>query len=162
MACDRRPNGLGVSSRSSRLLARPRGSGKETQNRPLLPLIRGLMPTLKRAQRRIAESLVSDPERFIIESISDLAKHAGVSTGSIVLFSKSLGFKGLPRLKISLARALAEPMLPSLRTTQDRNAAPCVLQSVFEKHIESLRETLRLNSPDTLNAAAKALADAPR
>src|SRR5207245_2239468 len=30
------------------------------------------------------------------------------------------------------------------------------------RHIESLREALRLNSPDTLNAAAKALADAPR
>ncbi len=120
------------------------------------------MPTLKRAQRKIAKSLVSDPERFIIESISELAKHAQVSTGSIVLFCKSLGFKGLPRLKISLARELAEPVLPSFLKTSDEAGGPDVLQRVFDEHIESLRETLRLNPPEALTAAVKALARARR
>lgn len=145
-------------------IARPgrRGVGRHDQRPPLLPFVQGLLPTLKRAQRRIAKALLNDPEQFIAHSISDLAKHSGVSTGSIVLFCKSMGFRGFPALKISLARGLAEPVLPSVSKVKRGDGPPAILQMVFEEHIKSLRETLRLNSVATLVAAAKALGGARR
>jgi RpiR family carbohydrate utilization transcriptional regulator len=131
-------------------------------NVPLVPLIRGLLPNLKRAQRYIAEAVVKDPEQFIAQSISEVAQHCGVSTGSVVLFCKSLGLKGFPQLKVALARSLAEPLFASQGGAGSRDGRPGILQEVFQGHIKALRETLRLNSERTLDAAVKALAKSHR
>ncbi len=129
----------------------------------LLPYIQGLVPSLKRAQRRIAEALTSDPEQFITRPIAELAKGCGVSTGSIVLFCKSLGLKGLPALKISVARELAVPVLPFFsKEIEDQDGAPLILQRVFEEHVESLHQTLKLNKTNALTTAVEVLLKAKR
>ncbi len=129
----------------------------------LLPYIQGLVPSLKRAQLRIAKAITSDPEQFITRPIAELARGCGVSTGSIVLFCKSLGLKGLPALKISLARELAEPVLPVFSNKfEDQNGAPLILQRVFEEHVDSLHQTLKLNKTNALTAAVGALLKAKR
>ncbi len=141
----------------------PRSGGGQGQHMPLLPLVQGLLPRLKRAQRRVAQEILSDPEQFITKRIAELAKDCRVSTGSIVLFCRSLGLRGLPALRISLARELAEPVLPSFdMKVKGLTAAPLVLQRVFEKHIESLHQTLKLNTAHALAAAARALDRARR
>jgi len=136
------------------------GGGRQAN---LLPLIRGLLPTMQPAQRRIAEALLNDPEQFITQSISGLAKGCGSSTGSIVLFCKSIGLKGFPGLKISLARELAGPVLPFFEKEREgQDSAPLILQRVFEEHVNSLHQTLKLNAGDALHAAAETLAKAKR
>lgn len=128
----------------------------------LIPYIQGLLPNLKRAQRRIAEAVLDDPERFISEAISEVARICGASTGSIVLFCKSLGLKGFAALKIALARDLAETVLSLGRTPKRNNGSSFSPGEVFEYHIESLRQTLKLNKPGTFNAAVKSLLRAKR
>jgi RpiR family carbohydrate utilization transcriptional regulator len=123
----------------------------------LMPLIQGRLPTLKRAQRRIAEAVVGDPEQFISHSISELAADCGVSAGSIVIFCKSLGLRGFPALKIALARELSEPVLLSGDKTAPSTGLPSMLETVFERHVESLRQTLKLNTPESFHAAVKFL-----
>jgi hypothetical protein len=66
-------------------------AGTRRQNVAVVPLIRGLLPTLKRAHRRIAEVVLSDPEQFIAQTISELAKSCGVSAGSIGFFPSHWG-----------------------------------------------------------------------
>lgn len=128
----------------------------------LLPLIQGRIPSLKRAQRRIAEAIVADPEQFIAESIAEVASRCQVSTGSIVHFCKSLGLRGFPDLKVALARGLSEPLFPSTRKVGLKNRATTVLEMVFQEHTNALRNTLQLNSAATLDAAVKALIEARR
>jgi RpiR family transcriptional regulator, carbohydrate utilization regulator len=141
--------------------ASPRAVPAGTESPPLLLLIRGQLSFFKRAQRRIAEALLNDPETFISHSVSELAELSGVSTGSVVLFCKSLGLPGLPALKISLARELAEAVLPSAERPGPRGAGS-ILQRVSSEHIRSLRETLRLNAAQTLTEAATTLAHGRR
>jgi RpiR family carbohydrate utilization transcriptional regulator len=129
---------------------------------PLLPYLQGLLPTLKRAQRRIAQAVVDDPERFISRPIYGVATDCGVSAGSIVLFCKSMGLRGFPALKIAVARELSEPMLLPGKKIDNQDGIPSIVQRVFDQHIESLRQTLRLNTVETLNTAAKLLIDAKR
>jgi len=128
----------------------------------LMPLIQGMLPSLKRAQRRIAEAVLDDSEQFISHSISELAADYGVSSGSIVIFCKSLGLRGFPALKIALARELSEPVLLSGEKGQPQAGLPSVLQQVFERHVESLRQTFKLNTPDSFNSAVKCLLKARR
>lgn len=121
------------------------------------------MSTFKRARRRIAETLLRDPEQFITRPIAELARACQVSTGSIVLFCRSLGLKGLPALKIALARELAERVLPLLHPkTAAAAEAPSILERVFEEHVKSLRQTVRLNTAGALNEAAESLLHARR
>lgn len=138
-------------------------AGSRGEPGQLLPLIRGLLPTFRSAQRRIAEAVINDPERFISESVSQLAEGCGVSTGSIVLFCKSLKLAGLRALKIALARELAAPVLPSFsRQFESQDGAAAILQRVLEEHVKSLHETLKLNTTGALGEAVEAVLKAKR
>jgi len=129
----------------------------------LLPLIRGLLPTFQRVQRRIAEAVLNDPERFISRSISQLAEDCGVSPGSIVLFCQSLKLAGFPALKIALARELAAPVLPFFsKEFESRDGASAILKRVLEQHVESLHETFKLNTASALGEAVEVMLKAKR
>jgi RpiR family carbohydrate utilization transcriptional regulator len=128
----------------------------------LMPLIQGMLPSLKRAQRRIAEAVQEDPEQFISHSISELAKEYGVSAGSIVIFCKSLGLRGFPALKIALARELSDPVLFLGENRPPHAGLPPVLDQVFERHVESLRQTLKLNTSAAFESAVERLLKARR
>jgi DNA-binding MurR/RpiR family transcriptional regulator len=140
------------------------GSWQRTRNPKvaLMPLIQGMLPSLKRAQRRIAEAVLDDPEQFVSHSISELAADYGVSAGSIVIFCKSLGLRGFPALKIAIARELSEPVLLSGESTPQHPGFPTILEEVFERHVESLRQTFKLNTTDSFETAVKFLLKAKR
>jgi DNA-binding MurR/RpiR family transcriptional regulator len=71
--------------------------------------------------------------------------------------------KGFPALKIGLARELAEPVLPfAHRRIEDQDGAPLILQRVFEEHVTSLQQTVKLNTAQALTDAANALGKARR
>src|SRR3984893_18878908 len=87
-------------------------------NRPLLVYLQGVLPSLKRTERLIAEYILSDPERILSSSIAEIRNGSGASVGSIVGFCRSLGMKGFANFKIALARELAQGGLPG---TDDPN-----------------------------------------
>ncbi len=126
--------------------------------RALLPWIQGSLPTLRKAQRRIAEEVIRDPEEFISQPIAELAKRCGVSAGSVVVFCKNFDLKGLPALKVALARELSE----ALFTSRDSLETTPRFQRVLDEQVRALQETVRLNSQETLKAAAMAIGRAHR
>jgi DNA-binding MurR/RpiR family transcriptional regulator len=65
--------------------------------------------------------------------------------------------KGFPALKVALARGLAEPLFPSGGSVESLDGSAGILQRVFQEHIKALRETIRLNSPQGLQAPVKAI-----
>jgi DNA-binding MurR/RpiR family transcriptional regulator len=165
MAKTLQDNARGAAGRGLQWVAATRTSSAADrgQQAPLLPWILGLLPSLKRVPRRIADVLLKDPEQFISSPISRLAGICEVSKGSIVLFCKSLGLKGLPALKITLARELAGPVLPHLNhNTKGQHETPLILQRVYDEHYECLQQTLKLTSAKELTAAADTLHKAQR
>jgi hypothetical protein len=129
-----------------------KGPSKPSHPQALIPFLQGLLPTLKRARRRIAEAIIRDPEDFIAHSIAELAAGARVSPGSIVMFCQSLGLKGLPALKMALARELSEPLFVSRDPIRNQDSDATTLQKVFDEHIRALQETLRINSAGAIAA----------
>lgn len=143
--------------RSSKVSATAHSS-RSADRRALLPWIQGSLPTLKKAQRRIAEEVIRDPEEFISQPIAELAKRCGVSAGSVVIFCKHFDLKGLPALKVALARELSE----ALFTSRGNSETSPRFQRVFDEQVRALEETARLNSQETLKAAAKVIIRANR
>ena len=147
----------------AKVTGRPKSGVRHVERTNLLAYIGGLLPNLKRAQRRIATAVLDDPEQTFTRSISDLAADCGVSAGSIVQFCRSLGFSGFPMFKICLARELAEPAFPFFgQSLQSKRGSHSILRRVFEEHIQSLHQTFKLNTPRALTDAAASVLKAKR
>lgn len=66
--------------------------------------VRGALPSLRPAERRVAEQVLSDPSGSADLSISRLAERCGTSTATVMRFCRSVGLPGYPELRLALAR----------------------------------------------------------
>jgi RpiR family transcriptional regulator, carbohydrate utilization regulator len=120
---------------------------------PLIPYLRGVLASLNPTEKLIAECILTDPERAISSSISQLSDACHASVGAIVGFCRRVGLKGFADFKIALARDLAQTGLPAGETSE----SGALYAKVFQFHAQSLTETLQLNTEVTFDRVAQAL-----
>jgi RpiR family transcriptional regulator, carbohydrate utilization regulator len=137
------------------LSAAGRSDSPETSKRPLLIYLQAILPSLNPVERLIAEYVLQDPERTLSSSIGELRRGSGASVGSIIGFCRSLGVKGFADFKITLARELSQSGLPGSQKAGQEDKS--ILQNVFEFQIQSLKETLQLNSAEEMEKVARTL-----
>ncbi|NED93913.1 MurR/RpiR family transcriptional regulator [Phytoactinopolyspora alkaliphila] len=65
--------------------------------------IRGLLPSLHPAERRVAEAVLADPGGVATTSITALARAGDTSEATVVRFCRTAGFSGYPELRLALA-----------------------------------------------------------
>ena len=84
---------------------------------------RTLYPDLSPSQQRVADLVLSDPAFATSESISAIARTAGVSQPQVIRFCRTMGFRGLTDFKLTLVASLArstEPGSPAHRAPLGR------------------------------------------
>src|ERR1700722_10810084 len=135
--------------------ASSRGDSTETSKRPVLVYLQAILPSLNPVERVIAQYLLDDPERTLSSSIAELRRGSGASVGSIIGFCRSLGAKGFADFKITLARELSQVGLSASQRAGAKNAS--IFENVFEFQIQSLKETLQLNTAEDLEKVSRAL-----
>ena len=135
-------------------------SGRVTTNtrRPLLTYIKGIQASLNPTDRRIAEHIFSDPEKVITSSITELNEECRASVGAIVGFARRVGLKGFADFKIALAQDLAQSGL----SAGDIQENGTVFEKVFHFHMQSLEDTLRINTEAAFKKVAETLDKARR
>lgn len=69
----------------------------------VLVTIRGLLPSLRAAERRVASVVLGAPAQAADETIDQLAQRAGTSTATVTRFCKSVGLSGFQQLRMRLA-----------------------------------------------------------
>jgi len=131
------------------------GSSSRSGQRPLLVYLQAILPSLNPTERQIGEYILEDPERVLSSSISDIRRGSGASVGSIVGFCRTLGVKGFATFKISLARELAQGGLSIGLKAAEGQPSSSLYESVFQFHVQCLRETLRLNTTETFEQASR-------
>lgn len=72
------------------------------QNNVLLT-IKEKMAALPQSEKKIAETIISDPVTVIQMSATDLATEAGSSSAAVIRFCRSIGVKGFTELKLQLS-----------------------------------------------------------
>jgi DNA-binding MurR/RpiR family transcriptional regulator len=103
-------------------------------------LVAAVSSDLTRAERRIAQEVLSDPTLLAFGTVSDLAKRVGTSRPTIVRFAHKLGFKGYAQLQRHIRSDLSHQLSrPSERIRYEEDKAPPArttvrdsLDSVFE------------------------------
>lgn len=73
-------------------------------SRGTLVRLRGTIPSLRPAERRVAEAVLADPLGVAERSISALARQCNTSETTVLRFCRALGLRGYPELRIALAR----------------------------------------------------------
>ncbi|MEO9236547.1 MAG: MurR/RpiR family transcriptional regulator [Jatrophihabitantaceae bacterium] len=73
----------------------------------VLVRVRGALPSLQPAAKRVAAIVLSDPAAASQMSISVLAQHAETSVATVMRFSRAVGFGNYPQLRLGLAGAAA-------------------------------------------------------
>jgi DNA-binding MurR/RpiR family transcriptional regulator len=70
----------------------------------VLVRIRAMAPSLRPAQRRVAEAVLRDPSGTAELPIGRLAQQCATSAATVMRFCRSAGFRGYPDLRLALAR----------------------------------------------------------
>jgi DNA-binding MurR/RpiR family transcriptional regulator len=73
-------------------------------DRGALVRVRAVLPSLRPAQRRVAEAVLRDPAGTAALSIGRLAQACATSAATVLRFCHSAGFHGYPELRLALAR----------------------------------------------------------
>ena len=71
----------------------------------MLIAVRGAVPSLRPAERRVAEAVLADPAGVSESSITTVARLCKTSETTVLRFCRAIGLAGYPELRIALARA---------------------------------------------------------
>jgi DNA-binding MurR/RpiR family transcriptional regulator len=65
--------------------------------------IRALLPSLPRAEQRVASKVIEDPAGVSAMTITELAQSCDTSETTVIRFCRAVGFSGYPQLRLTLA-----------------------------------------------------------
>ncbi len=114
-----------------------------------------------KAEKRLADFILADPQNVIGMSISDMANNCNCGVSTVVRFSRRLGFNGYQGLKVRLAAELGSVSTVNTKILPDDS---CI--EIFNKLIDdiylSLKNTSAVLNKEKLEECAKMLTDKKR
>lgn len=120
--------------------------------------IKVLYNDMGKAEKRIADWILSNPGGLIPLSVSELAEKCGCGDATVVRFSRRLGFGGYQELKISLAQ---EDLALTVSTSiTKKDSCFEVFEKVCNDIYLSLEETKKALDPKSLERACAKIAAA--
>ena len=113
------------------------------------------------AERRIADVILRNPRQLTELSMTELARLAVVSQGSVVNFSKRLVGGGYPLLKLKIAEAVAvnEPSCDAQGTCPEMKRT---LDKMVEGATRAMKNTVEVNSDEALVRVSDMIMNASR
>ena len=108
-------------------------------------------------EKKIADSILANPEKVIYMTTATLAQQIGVSQGSIINFSNALGFTGFSELKLNVAQNLPnhEKIISEEIGTED--SVHTVLKKLSNEIIQTFQMTISAIQNSELEQAANLL-----
>ena len=95
--------------------------------------IDAMYPSFYDVKKRIADIIIETPEYVLNSTIQEICQKNDFSAGSLVEFSKSLGYSGFRELKIQIAREMS-PVSQFIHMSINQNDS---VQSVADKIIRN-------------------------
>jgi DNA-binding MurR/RpiR family transcriptional regulator len=127
----------------------------------LLTKLKSLYPDITPTEQSIADYILSKPEEIYRISIQELARKTHVSLPSVHRFARKLGFNGFKDFKINLIRDIGVSFHISPDGLED-GSIERIAKIIFEKEINTLKETLANISYAELEKAVEAITGSRR
>ncbi|TDN62582.1 MurR/RpiR family transcriptional regulator [Paraburkholderia sp. BL10I2N1] len=128
----------------------------------LIPHIRNALASLRPAERKVADMVLSDVDFAMRASITELAQRADVSEPSVTRFCRAVGAHGLRDFKMLLAQSVAGG-LPYASTAVARDDdIQTLFDKVSEAAVQGITHARGALEPSAVEAAISAIATARR
>ncbi len=129
----------------------------------LFTLIREKMPSFTKAERKVAAMVLQSPQLFVNMSITQTARHCGVSDTSVFRFCRMLNLEGYQDFKMSLVQSLSNGGL-SLSTLSDQISVEDDTDEVCRKllatNMDVLKQTYDQLDPQKIREAVTMIENA--
>ena len=112
---------------------------------------------LSSTDQNIADYIVSNQDKIIHMTISEVSERLGVADATIFRFCKRIGYNGFQALKIALATDAPKPIQQIHQEISDQDDEHMIATKVFKSNIETLENTLSLLSQPAIQDAVHAL-----
>lgn len=106
--------------------------------------IRFLLPSLPRAEKVIAESLLENPEAITIMTLAEICRETGSSEATFIRFCKRLGYEGYTATKEAFIRVIAEGTQLQMEGIETSDDMLTILKKVYQSNVQTLSDTLVL------------------
>ncbi|WP_421726127.1 SIS domain-containing protein [Bauldia sp.] len=133
-------------------------TGKTTGN--ILEVVRKMLPLLRKSDRKVAEVMLADPQRFMNATVAETAALAEVSQPTVIRFAAAVGCSGFQDLKLRLAQALALGTPATHSVILDSDTVDDVLGKIFDYTLTSLDWARRHIDRNHLAEAVEVLTNA--
>lgn len=119
-------------------------------------------PDLRNAEKQVADYILSNLNRRIDNSITELANAIGVSEATVSRLSRSLGYRGYQDLKLSIAAGSSlDDEIPNLPSEiRETDTPPEISQKLGDAIAKSIRDTRTFLDKHALDNAVDALCQA--
>jgi len=131
-------------------------------DKDILHAIETSVESMSKAQKKIAEYILSNYDKAAFMTAIRLARFAEVSESTVVRFAMELGYDGYPEMR----RALQDSMRGKLTSVQrikvakDRLGSRDILTQVLSSDIEQIRQTMEETDNEDFAKAVDAIVDA--
>ncbi len=115
-----------------------RGESKGPASANVLEVIRSMLPILRKSDRKVAETVLADPNRALKFTVAEAAMLAGVSQPTVIRFANAIGCTGYQDFRIRLAQSLALGVAATHSVLLDADDPEAVSKKIFDYTITSL------------------------
>lgn len=122
--------------------------------------IKEIFSSLTLSEQKIAEYVLANKDEVISCSAQKLSIKIGTSPATLVRFAKSLGYQGLPELKIDLAKDSLDDNLDLTRDLRPGESIKNLSQKIFNHRISNLDKLMKLINYDCIEQASFLLKNA--
>lgn len=131
-------------------------------NQIIISQIKNHMKSFTKAESKVAEYIIANPNKIIESTIVELAEQSECSEASIIRFCKNLGYKGYHDFKIAMARSIVDPYKHLSTVFEKDDPLEVVINKTFSNLITTLEQTRNILHKAEMEKAVKAIAEAER
>ncbi|CAN5258473.1 transcriptional regulator HexR [soil metagenome] len=116
------------------------------------------LDSLSKSERKVAQTVLKNPDLAVSGNIAALAKNAQVSEPTVVRFCRALGYDGWQEFKLKLAQSLALSMPGADQPPSQDDVASDLLNKICSRSINTLLDLRNNLDPSAIQRALDVLA----
>lgn len=120
-----------------------------TDERSVVQTIRDHYDQIFSAEKKVADFILSYPEKAVNANVSEMAKLSGVSDATVVRLCQHIGYKGYYQMRICLSRDIGSQQL-DITNLESNNADGNSILPLFQKYAGSILAIGRNLSQETM------------
>jgi RpiR family transcriptional regulator, carbohydrate utilization regulator len=128
----------------------------------LLDAIRRQLGSLSKSERKVAQTILDNPELALAENLSALARNAQVSEPTVVRFCRAIGYDGWQDFKLKLAQNIAIALPGADQPLAHGDLAADLVNKICSRSINTLLNLRSHLNPIAIQRALDVLAAASK